>query len=109
MAFVRGRSASVDRLLKWLDGIFDALKRNFLAAVQLSVVLDENNPSNVVESYTFSFKYSNHSKSIDRHLVGVTTPGSQDEPVTLESARYDQQEIFCDLVNLTQQLPDLPG
>ena len=93
------------------NGIFEALSRSFLSAVQLSIVLDKDHISKVIESYTFSFKYID-TASIEapgKRLQGMMISGSHGRPVTINNARAGLETISRYLIQLTQYLPDLPG
>ncbi|KAF7594337.1 DNA binding protein [Aspergillus hancockii] len=53
---IRGTDPKADMILDVLEtGIFDALRRNILEAIQLTILVDKDTPENVLESYTFSF------------------------------------------------------
>ena len=118
----RGRSAAADKLHLWLvrpcgvsslesngnkitekDGISDALMRHFLASVQLSIILDKNKPSEVVESYKFTFGYE------EARLSGIAVSAGTRQPVTIKSAKHGLNMIIRYLIELVQTLPDLPG
>ncbi|KAF9645068.1 DNA-binding protein [Thelephora ganbajun] len=58
MTIKRGFTDEADQLLNCLErGIFDALERQYLKSFVFAIYLDNNNPNNVVESYTFNFNY----------------------------------------------------
>lgn len=86
--------------------MFDALSKSILAAVQLSVILDKNEPSNAVEMYTFAFRYK--SSNTGPQLGQVTFTGAHGCPVTISSAQSGLQKIVGYLTQVAEVLPDLP-
>jgi meiosis-specific protein HOP1 len=95
------------------NGIFDALKKCFLAAIQLTIFVDKNAPHNILESYTFSFKYSGELGDLDKSLVGITfetTDTNCDADVeTRKSARRGLEMIIRRLLLLNAFFPNLPS
>ncbi|RXW20515.1 hypothetical protein EST38_g5322 [Candolleomyces aberdarensis] len=58
MTLTRGYTEEADRLLNYLEnGIFDALQKRYLRSFIFAIYLDNNDPTNIVEAYTFNFKY----------------------------------------------------
>ncbi|KAL5511311.1 hypothetical protein ACEPAH_4527 [Sanghuangporus vaninii] len=54
----RGYSTEADKLLNYLEhGIFDAIERQYLKSFIFAIYLDNNDPKNIIESYTFNFTY----------------------------------------------------
>ncbi|CAE6471629.1 unnamed protein product [Rhizoctonia solani] len=53
----RGFSTEADSLLDYLDGIYDALEKQYLRSFVFAIYLDEENPNNLVEAYTFTISY----------------------------------------------------
>ncbi|MCJ1246373.1 DNA binding protein [Trapelia coarctata] len=96
-----GSTAAI-KLMSWLDGVFNALKTGVLDKMQLSVIMDKDKPSNIVESYTFSFKYTH------RRLDSMVLSSEHGHPVTLKDARSSLATLTRYLMDLTQGLPDLP-
>lgn len=104
----RGRSKGVDQLLDWLErGAFEALQRNVLRAIQLNIFEDAKIPSNVVETYTFTFNYI-HSSGNGVVLSGMEMKGPRGEAVTVKNAKYAMQMFIRRLIALCGTLPDLP-
>ena len=77
--------------------------RHFLASVQLNIILDKKQPSEVVESYTFTFNYE------ETHLKGLAISSGTRQPVTIKSAKHGLNMMIRYLIELIQTLPDLPG
>lgn len=89
-------------------GIFDALKKSYLAALQLTIFENKVNPSNVLEAYTFSFKYAGSAEDDSLRLAGMQL----DHPAgkaTVRDVKYGLQMVVRRLVQLSTILPELPG
>ena len=81
---------------------------NILAGVQLSIILDKEKPSNVVESYTFTFKYSDNVGKPARQFDGISISALTGSQISLKDARSDFGVLIRNLIKLTDPLPDLP-
>ncbi|KAJ3722802.1 HORMA domain-containing protein [Lentinula guzmanii] len=58
MTMSRGYTDEADRILNHLEfGIFDALQKQYLRSFIFAIYLDNNDPNNIVEAYTFNFQY----------------------------------------------------
>ncbi|VDB82853.1 unnamed protein product [Peniophora sp. CBMAI 1063] len=58
MTVNRGWSAEADKLLDYLEkGIFDAIERQYLKSFIFAIYLDQEDPNNLAEAYTFDFTY----------------------------------------------------
>ncbi|KAJ4466587.1 HORMA domain-containing protein [Lentinula lateritia] len=58
MTMSRGYTDEADRILNYLEyGIFDALQKQYLRSFIFALYLDNNDPNNIVEAYTFNFQY----------------------------------------------------
>jgi hypothetical protein len=90
-------------------GIFDALEKNVLAAVQFAIFLDKTKPEDIAESYTFSFKYQCDISCGTRRLSGMDVAGPSGQSITLRSARDNLQLFLRSLCAITSLLPPLPG
>ncbi|KAF8969871.1 HORMA domain-containing protein [Flammula alnicola] len=54
----RGYTDEADRILNYMEyGIFDALEKRYLRSFIFGIYLDTKDPTNIVEAYTFNFKY----------------------------------------------------
>ncbi|KAL1964046.1 hypothetical protein VTN77DRAFT_7592 [Rasamsonia byssochlamydoides] len=112
--FLRGTHPKADALLDLLEhGIFDALKRNFLAGIQLTVFVDKNAPENVLESHTLSFKYSGGLGDCDNRLASVSLESTGLNCVahlhTAKKARVGLEMMIRRLILLNTFLPELPN
>jgi meiosis-specific protein len=87
------------------------LKKNFLEALQLTVIVDKDAPDQVLESYTFSFKYSGGLGDLDRTLASVSlnTSGCVADMKTVQTARLGLEMIVRRLITLSSFLPILPS
>nr|QHB50184.1 meiosis-specific protein hop1 [Sparassis latifolia] len=57
MTVTRGFTEEADKLLDYLEhGIFDALQKQYLRSFIFAIYLDNQDPNNIVEAYTFNFK-----------------------------------------------------
>ncbi|EEQ30460.1 conserved hypothetical protein [Microsporum canis CBS 113480] len=92
-------------------GIFDALERNVLEAIQLTVFVDKQNPSHVLESYTFSFNYTEGVQALKRGLeaVSLETTVHSTEVKTFRTAKQGLEMIIRRLITLSTFLPILPN
>ncbi|KAH9843171.1 HORMA-domain-containing protein [Rhodofomes roseus] len=58
MTVTRGFTEEADKLLDYMEhGIFDALQKQYLRSFIMAVFLDNDDPNNIVEAYTFNFDY----------------------------------------------------
>ncbi|TFK94784.1 HORMA-domain-containing protein [Polyporus arcularius HHB13444] len=58
MSVTRGFTEEADKLLDYLDnGIFDALSKQYLRSFIFAIYLDDQDPNNIIEAYTFNFSY----------------------------------------------------
>lgn len=126
---VRGSDPKVDTILELLvrmlshasrfdvanrvkeHGIFDALQKHVLEAVQLTVLVDKDIPSNVLESYTFTFKYTGGYNDVDGRLESLSLDpvGCVADMKTVQSARMGLEMIVRRLITLSAFLPALPS
>lgn len=123
----RNRNKNVDSFLDWLVraaslshksvrmlrvlqeyGAFDALKKHVLRAIQLRIFDSADRPSDVVETYTFTFRYSGRCGNSSA-LAGFDMRGPHGEAYTVKNARYALGSFIRRLVALCNTLPDLPG
>ena len=93
------------------NGIFDALAKSALEAVQLTVFVDKNQPTQILESYTFTFKYTGDAGDVNSRLASMSldSVGCTAEMTTLHSARQGLEMIIRRLITLSSFLPVLPS
>ncbi|OAL62938.1 hypothetical protein A7C99_5323 [Trichophyton rubrum] len=110
---LRGRNPKADSVLNLLEhGIFDALEKNVLEAVQLTVFVDKENPSHVLETYTFSFNYTDGGvNELKKGLeaVSLETNVLTTEIKTFRTAKQGLEMIIRRLITLSTFLPILPS
>jgi hypothetical protein len=83
------------------------LQRNILRALQLNVFEDPRYPDNILEMYTFTFRYSDSLLGV-REVEGVDVTGPHGTTVTLKNAKYAMQMFIRRMIALCGTLPDLP-
>ncbi|KAF9885193.1 DNA binding protein [Aspergillus nanangensis] len=108
----RGTDAKADTILDALEtGIFDALHRNVLQAIQLTILVDKDTPENVLESYTFSFKYTGRAGDVGSCLESLTVDsvGCVADMKSAQTARVGLETIVRRLITLSAFLPTLPN
>ena len=90
--------------------MFEALSKRILEAVQLTVFVDKNEPTNVLESYTFSFKYTGDVRDMNSRLASISleSVGTADMQ-TFRTARHGLETIIRRLITLSTFLPMLPS
>ncbi|KAK5015328.1 hypothetical protein LTR39_002675, partial [Cryomyces antarcticus] len=88
-------------------GAFEALKRNVLRAMQLNLSENAADPSNVVESYTFTFNYA-RSTDDALSLEGLEMKGPHGEHVPIINAKHGLQMLVRRVMAICCTLPDLP-
>ncbi|KAL7413912.1 HORMA domain-containing protein [Mrakia frigida] len=119
----RNYSPEGDKLLDYLEkGVFDAVERKFLRSMVLSIYLDPDDPSNVIETYTFNFSYhdvegvgsvpmlsveqSMKSMNVaDDPILAATTAG---QALTLGTVKKSVKALIKNLILMTQNLVELP-
>ncbi|KAE8386892.1 meiosis specific protein Hop1 [Aspergillus alliaceus] len=109
---IRGSDPKADMILDVLEnGIFDALRRNILEAIQLTILVDKDTPENVLESYTFSFKYAGLPGNVDSRLesLSIDPVGCVADMRSAQSARVGLETIVRRLITLSTFLPILPN
>lgn len=108
MVFKRGADSRIDKLIQWLEqGAFDALEKSFLQAIQINISERSDEPSCVLESWTFSFKYCQFpdgQKSLER--LTVKSPTGK---VTVPNAQWQWQSLLRDISGHCRRLGQLPG
>lgn len=92
-------------------GIFDALSKNVLEAVQLTILVDKDAPENVLESYTFSFRYAGAEGDVNNRLESLSLEpmGCVADMKTAQTARIGLETIVRRLITLSAFLPTLPS
>ncbi|CAD6568308.1 MAG: DNA binding protein [Alectoria sarmentosa] len=107
MVLAPGKINAVDKLLVWLDEIFEGLLDRSLDGFQFSIYADKSRPSEILELYTFSFQYHD-GKDGERRLVGLMAPGRDSGMITTRNVRSRMVNVIDQLNKYQQQLPTLP-
>ncbi|KAH8435334.1 putative meiosis specific protein Hop1 [Aspergillus melleus] len=109
---VRGADPKADNILDVLEtGVFDALSKNVLEALQLTIFADKDSPDNVLETYTFSFRYTGGSGDVNRRLasMSIDSMGCVADMKYAQTARIGLETIIRRLITLSTFLPTLPN
>ncbi|OJJ59606.1 hypothetical protein ASPSYDRAFT_57174 [Aspergillus sydowii CBS 593.65] len=109
---LRGSEPKADMIINVLEtGIFDALSKSVLEAVQLTIIADKEAPDNVLESYTFSFRYTDGLGDINRRLktLSIEPCGYVADMKSAQTARVGLETIVRRLITLSAFLPTLPN
>ncbi|KDN50849.1 hypothetical protein K437DRAFT_255021 [Tilletiaria anomala UBC 951] len=122
----RGCSSEGDRLLDyWEKGVQDVLDKEYLKSLILAVSLDPDDPQNIVEAYTFNFKYESIQGTkrrapimeLSARLRGIDMSGggcfslnadTEKNLPTAREVRASAQSIIRNLITMTQTLQELP-
>ncbi|KAJ0425172.1 HORMA domain-containing protein [Aspergillus carlsbadensis] len=109
---LRGSDPKADMIVDVLEtGIFDALSKSVLEAIQLTIVADKAEPDNVLESYTFTFKYTGGAGQLNSRLesLSIEPVGYVADIKTAQTARMGLESIVRRLITLSAFLPTLPN
>ncbi|GAA5859210.1 hypothetical protein JCM1840_003801 [Sporobolomyces johnsonii] len=119
----RGATTESDKLLNYLDlGASAALEKGYLHQLILAIYLDPNEPTNLVESYTFTFTYETDSEGNKRpemvvrnQVNDVVLASAPSAAFPRENRSYSQgdvkrqvQQMIKNLITSTQLLDELP-
>ncbi|GAA5820487.1 hypothetical protein JCM10212_003815 [Sporobolomyces blumeae] len=119
----RGGSSEGDKLLNYLDlGATEALEKGYLQQLVFAIYLDPANPTNLVESYTFSFSYSIDSAGNRNPEMTVQTQFDDLKIASTSTTTYpwttgprregdvkrQVQQMIKNLITSTQLLDELP-
>ncbi len=89
-------------------GIFPALHRGYLEAVQLSICADSSRPSEVMECYTFTFTYNSAPGRSHRAVSSVTVSPGPQPAFFVEDAYQSFNAAIKGLLRVVKPLPLLP-
>ncbi|KAK7038157.1 HORMA domain-containing protein [Favolaschia claudopus] len=88
MTMIRGYTDEADRILNYLEnGIFDALQKQYLRSFIFAIYLDEKDPNNIVEAYTFNFHY--HTIPGTDTVIPVMSLGDDLDKMSLKDSGKD--------------------
>ncbi|KAJ5779731.1 hypothetical protein N7457_007451 [Penicillium paradoxum] len=108
----RNMSDEADQLLDLLEnGIFDALLKGVLHAVQFTVMADKDSPNKVLESYTFTFENFGERGPADRRTNGprMDFVSIHDDRASMRSMILDAKALTRRLITLCTESPPLPN
>ncbi|KAH9952085.1 HORMA domain-containing protein [Amylocystis lapponica] len=129
MTVTRGFTEEADRLLDYLEhGVFDALQKQYLRSFIFAIYLDNEDPNNIVEAYTFNFNYINIPgtdtsvpvMSLDADLEKLSLSGRKKHPdpvseatkkgrtPTLGEVKRSLKGLIKNLIQATTQMDILP-
>lgn len=111
-SLVEGDNKEIEALNKWMEqGVFDALEKHYLRALVFSVFAKFNDPSSLLESYTFKFTYpSDGNVSLD--FTATKSDGAPQSKLSFMSKEQIQQAwctMIRTLITLSHTLPPLPN
>ncbi|KAL8284190.1 hypothetical protein RQP46_004939 [Phenoliferia psychrophenolica] len=118
----RGYSGEADKILDWIElGAADALEKGYLHQLVFAIYLDPENPTNVVECYTFTISYEadEHGKKrpemvVQDQLSGMVISGTSHtgkgtkKPIKEDDAKRQVQRLIKNLITNTSSLDELP-
>lgn len=103
---VRGKSNEADLLLNWLEkGVFQSIKLKYLKALSLGIFLNEDDPTDLLENYTFMFEYDG---SDNFQMKVGSGKGDQVDCISLLDSRKMAQQLMRRFIIITQSLEPLP-
>lgn len=85
------------------SGIFEVLERGWLHAVEFIITASTAFPLQVVEKYTYHFRYQ------DGEFQGVSIPGKVGRVVSLKTIKQDMRAILKRILEFDRLLPTLPS
>ncbi|KAF8330034.1 HORMA domain-containing protein [Cantharellus anzutake] len=122
----RGYTSEGDQMLDYLEkGVFDALEKQYLQSFVFAIYLDKNDPSNIVEAWTFNFRYHKIEGtnvtvpvfSLDKAMAGISLAGNSDpvmsaslkgRHITLGEVKRSVKNLIRGLITASQGLEVLP-
>ncbi|KAL2913621.1 hypothetical protein HK105_206923 [Polyrhizophydium stewartii] len=101
------KTPQADKLIAWIDrGCYDALEKQYLRSMVFGIYLDESNPDELCEVYTFSFSYPDK----NRWCISLSKDGKEEFSFkTREDITRATCEMLRRLLVLTQTLEPLPA
>ncbi|KAI0092965.1 HORMA domain-containing protein [Irpex rosettiformis] len=130
MTVSRGYTEEADKLMDYLEnGIFDALQKQYLRSFIFAIYLDNDDPNNIVEAYTFNFRYHTipgtnvtvpvMSLGDDLMNLSISGRGKKSDPVsdatrkgkvpTLGEVKRSLKTLIKNLIQATTQMDALPS
>ncbi|GAA5841961.1 hypothetical protein JCM11251_001427 [Rhodosporidiobolus azoricus] len=117
----RGSSEEMDKLMNYLDkGATEAIEKGYLHQLIFAIYLDPEEPTNIVEAYTFTFSYETDPQGNKRpelvvqdQLSGMVISSSgntskPDEKRKEGEVKRQVQQMIKNIITSTQLLDELP-
>ncbi|GAA5888062.1 hypothetical protein JCM6882_000268 [Rhodosporidiobolus microsporus] len=117
----RGSSDEVDKLMDYLDkGAAEAIEKGYLQQLIFAIYLDPEEPTNIVEAYTFTFSYETDPQGnkrpelvVQNQLSGMVISSSAgstkpDERRKDGEVKRQVQQMIKNIITSTQLLDELP-
>ncbi|BGO97761.1 Meiosis-specific protein HOP1 [Rhodotorula toruloides] len=118
----RGASSEADKLLDYLEvGATEAIEKGYLHQLVFAIYLDPEEPTNLVESYTFTFSYETDPQGnkkpelvVQDQLSGMVISSSifghssRDNTRKESDVKRQVQQMIKNLITSTQVLDELP-
>jgi len=94
-------------LIEWMRGCFDALDKDYLKSVSLTIHDPADPRDNPIESYTFSVSLnSDHSRSLSMQRNGEDLGDAKYSEKNVKAAAIDCLTRLCDTISELEMLPD---
>lgn len=113
----KGISPKADTILNWINiSIADALHKKYLKCINLSIILNDKNPSDIFESYCFNLDYNDTGdndllKTKISFSEGNNNNNNDNDNIVITPAELTNLQIFKlmkKFIILTQSLGALP-
>jgi hypothetical protein len=98
---------------KWIEeGVFDALQRHYLKALVFSIFAKANDPTTLLESYTFKFTYPN-TEGDEVSLDFLAEAKGKEQKKLSFMSKEEIQAAWCTMIRtliaLSHTLPPIPS
>ncbi|KWU44924.1 DNA-binding protein [Rhodotorula sp. JG-1b] len=118
----RGSSPETNKLIDYLEvGAAEAIEKGYLHKLVFVIYLDPDEPTNIVESYTFTFTYETDAEGnkhpdmqVAEQLSGMdlssmgSDPLPRNKPRKMSDIKRQVQQMIKNLITNTQVLDELP-
>ncbi|OHT11335.1 HORMA domain containing protein [Tritrichomonas foetus] len=109
-SLIPSSNPEIAAMTEWMEnGVFDAIEKHYLKALVFSIFSEFNNPSSLLESYTFKFSYPEDG-NISMGMI-ATAKGQSSKELSYMT-REQIQQAWCTLIRtlitLSHTLPPLP-
>ncbi|XP_041848940.1 HORMA domain-containing protein 1-like [Melanotaenia boesemani] len=97
-------SPGANKVVKWMMGCFDALEKQYLQIIFIGVYTNPEDPNRIIESYQFSFRYTEKGPEMD-----ILRNNDMELQVTPEETKRASVLLIRKLFLLMQNLDSLPN